>query len=111
MRRMRTTAEGSSIRVMAMKLVVESPCKNIEVIFMWDRHVLPDIGVLSEVDLVSAERRREGLKTGREIMFLLSRPECESIIDEGDDWPDDKEGEGNWKHTWVEAVQDGVPQH
>ena len=43
--------------------------------------------------------------------MLLSRPECESIIDEGDDWPDDKECKGDWKDTWVEAVHDGVPQH
>ena len=43
--------------------------------------------------------------------MLLSRPECESIIDEGGDGPDDKEGKGDWKDTWVEAVEDGEPQN
>ena len=67
MRRMRTTAEGSSIRVMAMKLVVESPYEKFELILMVEGHVLPDIGVLSEVDLVSAEREeREVEKRERE---------------------------------------------
>ena len=42
---------------------------------------------------------------------MLRKPECESIIDEGGDGPADKEGKGDWKDTWVEAVQDGVPQH
>ena len=52
MRRMRTTAEGSSIRVMAMKLM------GFEIISLHlIRLVLPDIGVLGEVDLVSTERR------------------------------------------------------
>ena len=59
MKRMRTTAEGSSIRVMAMKLV------GFEIISIHlIRVVLPDVGVLGEVDLVSTERR-ERLKQGR----------------------------------------------
>ena len=61
------------------------------------------------MDLVSTERR-ERLKTGG-MAGLLKKPECESIIDEGGDRPADKEGKGDWKNTWVEAVQDGVPQH
>ena len=69
---------------------------------------LPHIGVLRQVDLVSTERR-ERLKTGG--MKMQQKPECESIIDEGGDGPADKEGKGDWKYTWIEAVQDGVPQH
>ena len=67
MRRMRTTAEGNSIRVMAMKLVVSSG-ERFEIMFMFRQDlvlVLPDIGVLSEVDLVSTERRGR-IKRGRE---------------------------------------------
>ena len=63
-RRMRTTAEGNSIRVMAMKLVVSSG-ERFEIMFMFRQvRVLPDVGVLSEVDLVSTERRgsKEGEK-------------------------------------------------
>ena len=60
------------------------------------------------MDLVSTERK-ERLKTGG--MEMLRKPECESIIDEGGDRPADKEGKGDRKDTWVEAVQDGVPQH
>ena len=52
--------EGSSIRVMAIKLVVVAPSEKFEI----HLHLLPDIGVLSEVDLVSTERR-ERLKRGR----------------------------------------------
>ena len=61
--------------------------------------------------LSALKEEEERLKRGREKTYCWLKPECESIIDEGDDWPDDKEGKGDWKNTWVEAVQDGVPQH
>ena len=38
------------------------------------------------------------------------QPECEAKVDEDDNRPDDKEGEGRWEDTWVEAHADGVPQ-
>ena len=38
------------------------------------------------------------------------QPECEAKVDEDDHRPDDKEGEGRWEDTWVEAHADGVPQ-
>ena len=62
MRRMRTMTEGSSIRVMAIKLWV-APSEKFEI----HLHLLPDIGILSEVDLVSTERK-ERLKMGRKKM-------------------------------------------
>ena len=69
--------------------------------------MLPDIGVLSKVDLVSTERGQR-LRKGRK---NWQKPECESIVDEGGDRPDDKEGKGDWKNFWVEAVEDGKPQN
>ena len=38
------------------------------------------------------------------------QPECEAKVEEDDNRPDDKEGEGRWEDTWVEAHADGVPQ-
>ena len=73
--------------------------------------VLPGVGVLSEVDLVSTERRGSRIKRGREKNMQSCQPECEAIVDEGGDRPDYKEGEGDREDTWVEAVKDGVPQH
>ena len=58
------------------------------------------------MDLVgTGSGRGEGLKR------KTCQPECEAVIDEGGDWPVDKESEGDWEDTWVEAVKDGVPQH
>ena len=110
MRRMRTTAEGNSIRVMAMKLVVSSS-ERFEIVSIFRRVlVLPGVGVLSEVDLVSTEGRGR-IKRRREKNMQSCQPECEAIVDEGGDRPDDKEGKGDREDTWVEAVKDGEPQH
>ena len=47
----------------------------------------------------------------REKNMQSCQPECEAIVDEGGDRPDNKEGKGDREDTWVEAVKDGVPQH
>ena len=39
----------------------------------------------------------------------LKTPECESIVDEGDHWPDKEEGEGDWEGARVEAVHHRAP--
>ena len=57
---------------------------------------------------MSALKEKKGWKWGGKRCNF--QPECESIIDEGGDGPDDKEGNGDWEDTWAEAVEDGVPE-
>ena len=60
--------------------------------------------------ILSALKEEAGSKQGERKRHSC-QPECEAIVDEGGDRPDDKEGKGDREDTWVEAVEDGVPQH
>ena len=72
-----------------------------------NKTTLPGVGVLGQVDLVCTERWlmfNPKLRRARD-----HEPECEAIVDKGDNRPTDKEGESHWEDTWVEALEEGGP--
>ena len=71
---------------------------------------VPEVSVVGEVDLVRTEKARR-LYLAEKLSFSsrLETPECESIVDEGDHWPDEEEGEGDWEGARVKAVHHRAP--